>query len=101
MARKPVILNRGILPGPSAVESGKDYVKNTFAAKFINIMMIIIFSAGVVVLIVAGFMIFFSSGDSEMVGKAKRAIFWAITGIIIAAMSYVIVKFIIGLDFGV
>ena len=45
-------------------------------------------------------MFLISSGDDELKTKAKDTIFWGIVGVAIAVMSYAMVKFVVGLDFG-
>jgi hypothetical protein len=98
--RKPVILSGGILPGPGDTEDGTEYMVNKFITKFVNGSLIFLFSLGTLMLIIGGIMFLVSSGDSEILTKAKDTIFWGIVGITLAVMSYAIVKFVVGLDFG-
>jgi hypothetical protein len=99
--RKPKILSGGILPGPEETENGTDYMTNKYLTKFVNGSIVFLLSIGVLILIIGGIMFLISSGDSEQLTKAKDTIFWGIVGIVLAIMSYAIVKFVVGLDFGV
>lgn len=100
LVRKPVIHSGGILPGPGIEEDGQSYLANKFLAKFVNGALVMLFSAGTLILIIGGLMFLVSSGDEEIKTKAKDTIFWGIIGIIIAVLAYAIVKFVVGLDFG-
>ncbi len=100
LARKPVIHSGGILPGPKAEEDGESYFTGKFLTKYINGSLVILFSIGTLIIIIGGLMFLFASESDEMKTKAKNTIFWGITGLVIAVMAYVIVKFVIGLDFG-
>ncbi len=99
-ARMPFVHHGDVLPGPPEDESGADYVRTKFIPKYINFMLIFMISFSVIMVIVGGIMFIYSSGDSEMTGRAKLTIMWAILGVVITIFAYAIVKFIIGIDFG-
>jgi len=90
-----------ILPGPADAMSaeGRNYLSEYLAPGVINGFLMILFFLGVTAIVVAGLFYVLSSGDQEMTKKAKDIIFWAITGTIIAAMAYGMVRFVVNLDF--
>ena len=51
------------------------------------------------VLLVSGFMMITSFGDSEMREKAKKMLYWSILGIIFIVLAYALVKGITSLQF--
>lgn len=61
----------------------------------VNILSVIIGVAAVIVIIIAGIQYMLSTGDPTKVNNSKNAILYAIVGLIVAAVSQVIVKFII------
>ncbi len=99
------IANGGILPGARAIigannqDVGTKYVGEVVIPKFVNTILVLSLSVSTILLIAGGAMYVFSSGEDEMKTKAKDIIFWTIVGIIIIAMSYTIIKFVITLNF--
>jgi hypothetical protein len=91
----------GILPGSGITgeDGGSNYLVESLIPGITNGFMVVMLAIAVIMIIIAGFMYLFSSGDSEMTKKAKDTIFWTITGVGIAAASVAIVRFIIGLNF--
>ena len=61
----------------------------------VNILSIVIGIISVVVIIISGLRMIVSAGDSNSVATAKRAIFYALIGVVVAAMSQVIISFVI------
>ena len=89
-----------ILPGPRD-EKVHEYFTENFLPAVTNKILIAILSISTILIIVAGVIYIFSSGESEMIKKAKDTIFWTIAGTILAILSFGIVKFFIGLDFSI
>ncbi len=100
LARKPQIHSGGILPGPKYDEDATDYTVQKFLTKLLNLVMTMMFSMGVIIIIIGGLMFLFSAGDSEQVTKARSTLFWGIVGVAIGVLSYALVKFVVGIDFG-
>lgn len=63
--------------------------------KGVQILTIIVGIAAVVVIIISGFNLVTSSGNSENVEKARRGLIYAVAGLIIAALAQIIVTFIL------
>jgi hypothetical protein len=53
--------------------------------------------AAVVVIIIAGFRMATAGGNADQLTKAKKTIIWAILGIVVAFMSFAIVRIVQGL----
>lgn len=68
---------------------------NDIIAKVINIFSVIVGAVAVVMIIIGGFRYVTSGGDSAKVGAAKNTILYALIGLIIVALSQVIVRFIL------
>lgn len=61
---------------------------------FISFLLGLIVIAAVVVIVVAGFRMVAGGGNPAQIAKAKKAIIWAIVGLIVAFMSFAIVQII-------
>lgn len=64
-----------------------------------GILGIVYFVAGVVavvVIIIAGFMFVTAAGDPTTVTKAKNAILYAVVGLVVVALAFVITQFVMG-----
>lgn len=94
-------LNRNTAPSTgSVVVPGK--IKDPFGGKslsaianqFIMILLALIVIVAVVVIIVAGFRMITGGGNPDQIAKAKKAIIWAIIGIVVAFMSFAIVQIV-------
>ncbi len=81
---------------PSEVEGNgnedtiKGYVKNV-----LNVLYIAIGTIAVVVIIVAGIMYMTATGDPGKIATAKKAIMYAVVGLVIAILAYAITNFIL------
>jgi hypothetical protein len=62
--------------------------------QIINILLGLIIMAAVVVIIVAGFRMVAGGGNPDQITKAKKTIIWAIVGLAVALMSFVIIEII-------
>jgi hypothetical protein len=60
----------------------------------INILLTLIVIAAIIVIIIAGFRMVTGGGNPLQIAKAKRAIIWAIIGLLIAFMSFGIVQIV-------
>jgi hypothetical protein len=63
-------------------------------ANLLRILFVLIGIAAVVVIIIAGFRMVLASGNEDELTKAKKAITWAIIGLIVSLMSFSIVAII-------
>ena len=61
----------------------------------VNILSIVIGIISVIVIIISGLRMIVSAGDSNSVATAKRAIYYALIGVVVAAMAQVIISFVI------
>ena len=68
---------------------------NDTIASVVNILSIIVGIVAVIMLIVAGYRYTASGGDASKVAGAKNTFIYAIIGLIIAALSQIIVKFVL------
>ncbi len=68
--------------------------------RMIDIIWGIVGLIAVIYLIYGGFLYMTSGGSEEQVGKAKNVMMYAFIGIIIIALSYAIVNFVMGKLFG-
>lgn len=63
-----------------------------------NVINVMLYAAGiiaVIMIIIGGINYAISSGDNAKITSAKNAIFYAVIGLIIAALAYAIVNFVI------
>lgn len=65
-----------------------------------NILLYLIGTVALVVLIWGGLQYITSGGDEKKIEKAKNTLTYAIIGLIVAIVAYVVVKFILGEVFG-
>lgn len=66
-----------------------------FIRNIINILLFIIGSIAVIMVIIGGLRYVISGGDSSQTKSAKDTVLYAIIGLIVAAMSYALVNFIV------
>lgn len=72
----------------------------SFVLTIMNYATAIMGTIGMILLIVAGFMMMFSTGNQQQLDKAKEIVKFAILGLVVAFMSYIIVIFIQSLFVG-
>ena len=96
-----IIPKPDFLPGPEV--SGTKTERETLTTKFLpNLTVTIIGFAGVaalIVLLISGVRFSLNLGSDDQITKAKDHIIYAIIGLIVAMLSYTIVKITINLDF--
>lgn len=68
---------------------------NTTAINVINVLSIIAGAAAVIMLIVGGFRFVTSGGNQEAAASARRTIMYAIIGLVVVAVSQLIVHFVL------
>lgn len=95
----PPVMHGCILPGPKSGTEGVSYVSNRFLPSIASTILVYILSIAVAVIIIGGIIYIVSSVNTELTGKARDAIAWAIAGSCIAILAYTIVRFIIGINF--
>jgi hypothetical protein len=61
----------------------------------VNILLFIIGAAAVIMIVIGGLKYVTSNGDQQAAASAKNTILYAVIGIIVAALAYAIVNFII------
>ena len=87
------------LPGNDQKQS---YFKNpvngspitSFAISVLNFAVQIIGTIAIIILIIGGFMILFAQGDQQKLSEAKDLVKYAVIGLIVTFLSYIIVIFI-------
>ena len=72
----------------------------SFVLTIMNYATAIMGTIGMILLIAAGFMMMFSQGNQQQLDKAKDIVKYAILGLVVAFMSYIIVIFIQSLFVG-
>ena len=95
----PPVMHGCVLPGPTSSQEGVDYVSGSLLPAIASTLLVFILSVAVAVIVIGGIIYIFSSGNTELTGKARDAIMWAIVGSAVAILAYTIVKFIIGINF--
>lgn len=79
---------------PAITDSFNGKSLSQLALQLIRILFLLIIIAAVIVIVVAGFRMTTGGGNPEQIKKAKKAIVWAILGVIVALMSYSVVEII-------
>lgn len=79
--------------GGSCATSGSEL--NDIVKLAINLLSVIAGIIGVVMLIIAGIKYITSQGDSGQVKSAKSALIYAVVGLVVAALSQTIVRFVL------
>lgn len=70
--------------------------ENSFVTQVINVMSFVLGILAVLMLVIASITYVTVGGNPETASKARRAILYAVIGIIVAISAQVIVRFIIG-----
>lgn len=81
--------------GTGCSDDGTDSI-NHVIGEVVNILTIIVGIAAVIMILVAGFRLVISGGDSANVASAKNTIIYVVVGIIVVALAQVIVHFVLG-----
>jgi hypothetical protein len=68
---------------------------NTLITQIINVFSVVVGIVAVIMIIYAGFRYITSGGASDKVGNAKNTILYALIGLVIVALSQLIVKFVL------
>lgn len=95
----PPVSNGSILAGPPRGDSGYKYVMERFIPKYVNGAISFLLGFGVLFLILGGITYLISSGDQDLLKKAKDTIIWSIVACVLASLAWVFVNFIISIDF--
>lgn len=77
--------------GGSEASSAPDIIKNV-----INILLYVAGVIAVIVIIVGGLRFVTSEGDANAANKAKNSVAYACVGLVLAALAYAIVNFVLG-----
>ena len=85
------------IPRVGAEDSGESELISDFIIPLLNTVVGIGAIVAAAILIYNGFMYMTASGDESKVEKATKGITYAIVGLIIAAVAFMIVNFVIGL----
>lgn len=89
--------NLQISPNPNGScpdNSSTDKV-NTLLTEIINVFSVIVGIVAVIMIIVGGFRYITSGGSSDKVTSAKNTLLYAIIGLVIVALSQIVVKFVL------
>lgn len=68
---------------------------NKVIKSVVNVLLFLIGSVSVVVIIISGFRMVVSGGNSDSVSKARNSILYAAIGIVVSLMAYAIVNFVL------
>jgi len=88
----------------SCVTSGVDNAGGSTAPKtdagtiiktIVNILLFVIGAVSVIMIVIGGFKYVLSNGESAAVTSAKNTIFYAVIGLVVAALAYAIVQWVI------
>jgi len=83
-------IDAGPAPGGVPTKSLPDMIKTIS-----TVVLGIVGGVAVLVLIIGGFQYITAAGNPDQVGKAKSTIMYAIVGLVICILSYVIVSFVV------
>ena len=81
--------------GSCAANTQADDKIQNLVRTIINIFSVVVGAVCVIMIVIGGFRYVTSGGDSNNVGAAKNTILYAIVGLIIVAVSQVIVQFVL------
>lgn len=73
-------------------------ITDASTGNILNIMNVVYLVAGIVavfVIVIAGFIFMTSRGDQSNIARAKNAILYAVIGLVVVMMAFVITQFII------
>ena len=83
-----------------AIDAGRVDIPNVNPDNILNGVLNLVYfltgAAAVIALIISGYMYVTSSGNAQMVEKAKNGIIYSIIGIIVVASAFTITQFVIG-----
>jgi hypothetical protein len=85
----------GLASADGGCGGGADNRVFKVVATVVNVLSIIVGIAAVIMIIVSGFRYITSGGDSSKVSGAKSALIYAIVGLVVVALSQVIVRFVL------
>ncbi len=92
----------GLQAGVNAAGSANGLAKGSitgsggYVAIIINFLLVAIGIVSVIMIIIGGFRYTLSNGDENSVRAAKDTILYAVIGLIVAILSFVIVNFVLG-----
>ena len=84
----------GVWNNNKCVQGGSITVENSFRI-IVNVMSFSVGLGAVLIIVLAGFRMVTSNGDSNQVAQSRKAIIYAVVGMIIAVAAYAIVNFIL------
>jgi len=82
-------------PGPKpilTIDKKVDFSLSALNNRVVNAMLGLIASVAMIFIIIGGFRLAFSQGNAEAVTAGKKTITWAIVGLIMALLTFVIVR---------
>lgn len=71
----------------------------TLFQRFANGLTLLAGAIAVLFLIINGFVMVTSAGNTDQIGKAKKGLMWSVIGLLLIIMSYVIVKTVVGITY--
>lgn len=92
---KQLASNVKIDPGDIGYDPSITVASNTTIADIMNVVYFIAGIVAVLVIVVAGFIFITSRGDQNNIARAKNAILYAVIGLVVIMMAFVITQFII------
>lgn len=85
-------IDAGLGAAGAGMEQGAD-IDGT-VGNFVNLFLYVVGVVAVIMIIYGGFQFLTSAGDSSKAGKARSTILYALIGLIVAALAYAIINFV-------
>ncbi len=81
--------------GVDKIDNGNTTSLDTFVKNIINVLLFVVGIAAVVMIIIGGLRYVVSGGDQSQVTGAKNTILYSVVGLVVAALAYAIVNFVV------
>jgi uncharacterized membrane protein YidH (DUF202 family) len=94
MIREIILFADSVFPKPSSLPT-VEANQNTIGT-VLHVVFGIFAAIAVLVVTIAGLQYVLSQGDPQKTAKAKNTILYAVIGLVVAMMGYVIVSFVVG-----
>lgn len=85
-----------IKPGDIGYNPSIKVADDAAVAGIMNVVYLVAGMVAVLVIVVAGFMFITSRGDMNAIAKAKNALLYAVIGLVVVLLAFVITQFILG-----
>lgn len=85
-----------IKPGDIGYDPTIKVADDQAVANIMNVVYLVAGMVAVLVIVAAGFMFITSQGDMNNIAKAKNTILYAVIGLVVVLLAFVITQFILG-----